>query len=120
VVQVKFRNQTQSSPDRTSGTPSSLAPLYSIDTFVADNSGWELPIDFSFFYWYDEVHSQINFDRMVFNGEVLDLSGYSADWDVERSSFFGDLIFELWIYDESVGGFVYHQRYVDLKFNMVV
>jgi uncharacterized membrane protein len=85
VVQVKFRNLTQSSPDRTSGKPSSLAPLYSINMFVADNSSLELPIDFSFSYSPDETLSRISFDRMLLNGEVLNLNGYST---VREEQFF--------------------------------
>jgi uncharacterized membrane protein len=120
VVQVKFRNQTQSAPDTFARTPSSLSPLYSVNVIVADKEAWELPVTFSFDYSYDENNSQVNFNRMMFNGATLNLNGYSATWDAEKSRFFGNLIFELWIYNDAVGGFTYHERYNDLKFNMTV
>lgn len=120
VVQVKFRNQNQSAPDTLARTPSSLPPLYSFNVIVADKETWELPVTFSFDYSYDESNSQVNFNQMMFNGATLNLNGYSATWDDEKSMFFGNLIFELWIYSNAVGGFAYHERYNDLKFNMTV
>ena len=119
-VQVKFRNQNQSAPDARARTPSSLSPLYSVNVVVADKEAWELPVTFSFDYSYDENNSQVNFNRMMFNGAALNLNWYSTTWDAERSRFFGNLIFELWIYNDVVGDFTYHERYNDLKFNMTV
>jgi len=120
VVQVKFRTQNQSAPDAFTRTPSSLPPLYSVNFLVADKESWELPVTFSFDYSYDENDSQVNFNRMMFNGAALNLNGYSATWDEEHRRFFGNMIFELWIYTDEVGGFTYHERYTDLKFNMTV
>ena len=119
-VQVKFRTQNQSAPDAFARTPSSLLPLHSFSVIVADKEAWELPVTFSFDYSYDENNSQVIFNRMLFNGAALNLDGYSATWDVEKSRFFGNFFFELWIYNDAVGGFTYHERYNDLKFNMTV
>jgi hypothetical protein len=120
MVQVKFRNQTQSTPDAFAGTPSSLSSLHNLNVIVANSETWELPVTFSFDYSFEESNSQINFNRMVFNGLELNLNGYSASWDAETNKFFGALVFELWIYNDTVGGFTYHERYSDLKFNMIV
>jgi hypothetical protein len=120
MVQVKFRTQNQSAPDSLARTPSSLPSLYSLNVVVADKETWESPVTFSFDYSYDEVNSQVIFNRLIFNGAALNLDGYSAAWDAENSKFFGNLIFELWIYNEATGGFTYHERYTDLKFNMTV
>lgn len=119
-VRVKFRTENQSAPGSLTRQPSSLPSLYNVHFFVADEEAWELPVTFSFDYSYDENNSQINFNGMMFNGAVLNLSGYSATWDEEKSRFFGNLIFELWIYNDDVGDFTYHERYNDLKFNMTV
>jgi len=119
-VQVKFRNSTQSAPDSFNRTSSSLPCLYSLNVFVADKETWELPVAFGFDYSYDSNSSQVNFSRLLFNNAQLNLNGYSASWDSNRTAFFGNLIFELWIYNDSIGGFQYHERYVDLKFNMTV
>jgi len=120
AVQVKFRTQNQSAPDTFAHTPSSLPPLYNVNFLVADKETWELPVTFSFDYSYDENNSQVNFNRMMFNGAALDLNWYSATWDAENNRFFGNLIFELWIYNADVGDFTYHERYNDLKLNMTV
>ena len=119
-VQVKFRNLTQSAPDSFNRTSSSLPPLYSVNVFVADKETWELPVTFGWGYSYDGNLSQVNFRRLLFNNAELDLNGYSASWDSNRTAIFGNLVFELWLYNDSVGGFQYHERYVDLKFNMTV
>ena len=119
-VQVKFRNQTQSAADSFNRTPSSLQSLYSINVFVADKESWELPVAFSFDYSYDENNSIVNFNRIMFDNAALNLNGYSTAWNPERNSFFGNLFFELWIYNDEVGTFTYHERFTDLKFNMTV
>jgi len=119
-LQVKFRNITQSGPDSFNRTSSSLAPLYSVNVFVSDKETWELPVTFSFDYSYDSNSSTVNFNSLTFNGAALDLKGYSTTWDSSKSVFFGNLVFELWIYNGATGGFQYHERYVDLKLNLLV
>jgi len=124
-IEVKFRNQTQSVADTFNRTPSSLPSLYSISAFVADKETWESPIAFSFDYAYSENTanaslSKVNVNNILFNGTKLDLEGFSATWDPESSGFFGYLFFELWIYNDTTGGFQYHELYTSLKFNMMV
>jgi hypothetical protein len=121
LIQLKFRNQTQSAADSFSRTPSSLLPLYSITAFVADKEKLEIPISFSFNYVqssYNDTLLQVRFIDMTFNDTVLNLSGYTAVWDAERSGFFGNLFFELWIYNSTVGALQYHERFTGLRFNM--
>ncbi len=121
-VQVKFRTAGQSAPDSFNRTSSSLPPLCSLYVFVANNDTWELPVNFSFDYSYDVNSSRVTFNRLLFNGEQLNLNGYSADrMQVgNRTTYFGNLFFELWIYNDTSMNFQYHERYVDLKFNMTV
>jgi uncharacterized membrane protein len=120
AVQVKFRTQNQSAPDSFARTSSSLPPLCNLNVILADKEAWELPVTFSFDYSYDENNSQVIFNRMIFNGAALNLNGYSAPWNAEDRRFFGNLIFELWIFNDAIGGFTYHERYNDLKLNMTV
>ena len=120
VVQVKFRTENQSAPDTFARTPSNLSSLCSVNFIVADKEAWELPVTFSFDYSYDENNSQVIFNRMIFNSAALNLNRYSAPWDDQNRRFFGNLIFELWIYNDAVGGFTYHERYNSLNFNMTV
>jgi len=117
VIEVKFRNLTQSAPDSFNRTPSSLASLYNLNFFLADNASLELPVTFSFDYTYDSAASSVFFSNLKFNNLNIDLNGYSASWDSERKVFFGALIFEIWVYNGTTNGFQYHERYVDLKLN---
>jgi hypothetical protein len=145
VVEVKFRNATQSGPDSFNRTCSSLEPLYSFNFFVPDKETWEMPISFSLDYSFDKVArtvyrnvsvsapdgnvtyqlvaeniilDRVNFSYMKLNNATLSLQGLSSDFNPHTSEFFGDLVFELWIYDAQTSSFVYHERYVHLKFNM--
>ncbi len=119
-VQVKFRNANQSAPDTFNRTSSSLPPIRSLYAFVADKEAWELPVTFAFDYSYDSASSTVNFNSLMFNGEQLNLNGYSTPWDSNGTRFFGNLIFELWVYNDTAMSFQYHERFVDLKFNMTV
>jgi uncharacterized membrane protein len=116
-VEVKFRNETQSAPDTLNQTSSSLSPLYVLDTFVADKESLEIPVNFMFHY---SINNSIeaNFDNLTVNGETLKLRGLSSSWNQQVKEFYGNLIFELWIYNGPTVGFQYTQRYVDLKLNM--
>jgi uncharacterized membrane protein len=119
VIQVKFRNQTQSAANVSA--PSNLPSLYDIDAFVADKEQWEIPIRYSFNYLqgsYNANTSQVQFLDVTFNNNVLNLNGYNAVWDDERSGFYGNLFFELWIYDGTAGPLIYHGRSTGLWFNM--
>jgi hypothetical protein len=145
VVEVKFRNQTQSGPDSFNRTYSSLEPLYSVNFFVPDKETWEMPFTFSLDYSFDEVTRTVyrsvpvynpggnvtyelvpetvtleraNFDRLRLNEATISLQGLSSDFDSQTHEFFGDLVFELWIYNATMSSFVYHERYADLKFNI--
>jgi hypothetical protein len=121
LIQVKLRNQTQSAADSFNRTPSSLPPIYSITAFVADKEKWEIPISFSFNYVqysYNETLLQVRFLNMTFNDSALNLNDYTAVWDAERSGFFGNLFFELWIYNATTSGFQFNNRSVGFWLNM--
>lgn len=127
VVQVKFRNQTQPAPTSfgpiEERVPSSLPSLFNITAFVADEEAWELPLTFSFDYGYNETLSQVEFYGLTLNDVVLDMKGYTINWDSEKRGFFGNLFFELWIYNREISDvskFQYHGRFVSLRFNMTV
>jgi len=122
VVQVKFRNETQPLPTSfgpvENRTPSNMPPLLNISTFVADEQNWELPISFSFDYEANLNRSQVWFKSLTMNNETLDLESYITTWNETRSLFFGNLVFELWIYNTQAASLSYHGRFVDLKLNM--
>ena len=122
LVEVKFRNESQPEPisfgPTESRTPSSLPSLFNISAFVADEQVWEKPLVFSFDYGYNQNLSRVEYHSMVFNDVLLDMSGYSSAWNSTRSEFRGDLLFEAWIYNTTLGDFQYHERFVSLLFNM--
>jgi len=124
LVMVKFRNQTQPAPTSfgpiENRTPSSLPSLFNITAFVADEEVWETQLTFSFDYGYNETVSQVEFYGLTLNDVVLDLEGYTINWDSEKGEFLGYLFFELWIYNSDVSEFQYHGRFVDLRLNMTV
>jgi hypothetical protein len=121
VVEVKFRNETESAPSSfgplENRTPSGLPSLFNVTAFVADEQDWELPITFSFDYSVTG-NSQVVFHSLTLNGEVLNLEGQVTAWNATENVFFGNLIFELWIYNAQATVLSYHDRFVDLKLNM--
>lgn len=118
VVEVKFRNESMSAPNSFERTPSSLPSLFSMRVFVADKEVWEERLTFSFDYGFDEAFSRVIFKSLTLNDVTLSLHGLTSEWNATTSRFYGNLVFELWIFNESSGGFMYHERFVDLKLNM--
>jgi hypothetical protein len=123
-VQVKFRNESQSMPSSFGAiedrVPSDLPSLFNVSAFVADEKSWELPVTFGFDYVFNETLVQVEFKDMTFNANTLGMNEESTLWNATTSRFYGDLIFELWLYNASTNSFGYHGRFVDLKLNMTV
>ena len=115
-VEIKFRNETQSAPDSFNQTSSSLPSLYNLTAFVANKESLEISVNFAFDFNINVL--QANFNYLQLNGETLNLQGQSSSWDPQTNQFYGNLIFELWIYNSTINGFQYNDRFVDLKFNM--
>jgi hypothetical protein len=118
LVAVKFRNQTQSGADSFNHTPSSLPALYSITAFVADEQTLESSLTFSFNYKYNRELNRIEFQSLILNDAKLNMTNYTLSWDIAKRGFYGNLFFELWIYNSTVSDFTYHGRFVGLWLNM--
>jgi hypothetical protein len=120
MVQVKFRNQTQSAPNSVNHASSSLPSIFSIPVFVADQGTWELPLNFSFNYKYKESLTQIELYNMnmTLNGVKLRMSNYTLAWNWENNGYLANLFFELWIYNAMTGSFQYHERSVGFWFKI--
>ena len=115
LIQMKFRNQTQSAPDSFNKTSSYQPYLGNISFFVADKETLELPIDVSFQYKLDEnISDQLDMQTITLNGAALNANTTTIAWDSQRKGFYGNLFFELWIFNGTVNAFQYHQRYVSL------
>lgn len=118
VVYVKFRNQSESLPNATSGTPSALPPLYEHAVFLQDGESWESALTFSF--------SGVSFDgnRSFVKSVVINDYAFEVDkeahWDNDGMDFFYQLFMELWFYnvkDEDLG---FHNRFLTLRLNVTL
>jgi hypothetical protein len=114
LLQIKFRNQTQSAPDSFNKTNSNQQSLGNVSFFVANNGTLELPIDVSFQYTADARSGRLDMQTITVNGAALSTNSTSIVWDSQKAGFFGNLFFELWIYNDTVNAFQYHERYVSL------
>ncbi len=120
-LQIKFRNQSQSAPDSFNGTYSQQ-PILTNKTFsLTDKQTWELPIDISLEYAVDEKNPKtLNMKQVVFNDANLNVENTKITWDSAGEGFYGNLLFELWLFNSTINGFQYHQRYVSLWLKMDV
>ena len=116
MVYVKFRNQTQALPNATASEPSSLAPLYVFQFFVADGDTWESLLTFKI------SDASVEGDSMFVGNVTINDTAFSVNsssmWDSENNGFYYQLFFELWLYDMASNGFKYHNRFVGLWLNM--
>ena len=117
-VEVKFRNETQSAPDTFNRTASSLPSLYNLNVVDANKESLEIPVTFAIDYTVNSNIMQVNYDSLIFNGLTLNLAGTTSVWNSQTNQFYGNLIFELWIYNSTTSNFQYNERFVDLKLNM--
>jgi len=120
LVEVKFRNLTQSAPNSFNRTSSSLPSLFSIPVFVADEGTWELPVSFSFDYGYNQTLAQLELYKMALNGVELDMHNYTITWNWKIHGFPGNLLFELWIKNTTTSSFQYHERFIGIWLNMTL
>ena len=119
LIEVKFRNQTQSAPDSFNRTRSNMASLGNISFIVANNEALQLPIDISFKYKLDGNNKdQLDMQNIIVNGFSLSVSPTTIAWDPQRFGYYGNLFFELWIFNDTTNAFQYNQRYVSLWLNM--
>jgi hypothetical protein len=114
-IQVKFRNELESAPDSFNHTRSDQPLLGAISLFAANNETVELPVDVSFQYNIDASNNgQVNVQSVTVNGATLNTNGEVVPYDSVRGGFFGNVVFELWIYNGTANDFQYNQRYVSL------
>lgn len=113
---VKLANDTQSLPDETLETPSSLPALYEYKSFISDGATWEVPLTF-----------QIN--QLTFNDNTSQLAGITINgidfpvnetsiWNAGKTGYYYNLFVELWIFNSTSGTSQYHNRFVSLILNM--
>jgi hypothetical protein len=113
---VKFRNVSEPLPNATEGVASSLPVLYAYNVFLSDGQVWEGALNFSFS---DVVFGQnvSSVGRMRVNDAWVNVDKIAV-WDDASKGFYCQLFFELWIYNATVSGFQFHNRWVGLWLNM--
>jgi uncharacterized membrane protein len=123
-VEVKFRNESEPAPTSfgpiENRTSSSLPSLFNVTAIVADETVWERLLAFSFDYVYDNESEVVRFSSLKFDDVTLDLSGKEAAWNSTRNGFYGDMFFELWLYNATANNFQYDGRFLRLWLNMTV
>jgi hypothetical protein len=115
-VYVKFGNESDPVPNGTAGLPSPLEPVFEYNVFLRNNETWEKELSFSF----DGVSFEGNICRVskvLMGGYALDVNKVAA-WNATSNAFYYQLFFELWVYNATVSGFQFHDRWVGLWFNM--
>lgn len=121
MLEMKFGNETQSAPNSFNHTNSDLPALGNLSLVVADEKTLELPLDVAFQYTLDEnISDTLNMQTITLNGAALNANATTLALNPDRGGFYGNLIFELWIYNDTAGAFQYHQRYVSLWLKMAV
>ena len=119
TIEVKLWNDVMPYLGNFNNTPVNIPSLYNLTAFVPNKSTWELPITFSFTYNVNSANSQVNFSEMTLNGAVLNLNGYSTTYRGQApKGYFGNIYFELWLYNSTIGESQYNDRYVNLPLNM--
>jgi hypothetical protein len=115
---MKFCDLNQSIDYGLNPELNTLQTVHDFTFFVEDTKSWELSVVLSFDYTFDENLTRVDYDQIVFNDFAINLNGVSSEFDIQRNGFFGNMIFELWVYNKSSNDFQYHDRSIDLKFNM--
>jgi uncharacterized membrane protein len=116
MVYVKFRNQTQPLSNASASVPSSLPPLYEFQVFIEDGRIWETQLNFTILDVSVGTNSTL-VGHLAVNDVVFEVN-CTATWDSEYEGFFYQLFFELWMYDDAVSNFQYHDRFVGVWLNM--
>jgi uncharacterized membrane protein len=116
VLEVKLRNQTDSYPNATTGTPSSLPTLYEAHFALPDNQTWETPITFTA-NSATTSETQATVQTLTINTAVFNVNK-PAQWDTNSTSFPYQLLFELWLYNPTTGKTEYNSRHVHLWLNI--
>ncbi len=116
VLEVKLRNQSDSLPDQSLGTPSSLPALYEQYIVLPDGGSWQQKLNFSL--------SNISFSGSTCSVGTINIGNdsitvtKSALWDPSQQGYYLQLFFELWIFNPGTQNLQYNNRYCGIWLNM--
>jgi uncharacterized membrane protein len=108
TVEVKFRDINQSGPNSFNHTSSSLPSLESFKVSAADGETVELPLDVSF-----QFQPTGYMDSLTLNGKTHNITT-QLEFNVQKNNYYGNLFFELWLYNQTTNSLQYHERYLSL------
>ena len=117
VIEPKFRSENQSAPDSFNHTNSDLPSLSDITVFAADNQTSQIIVDVSLQFTADGNPAQLTMQSISINGATITDSTQIA-WNTAKKGFFGNLFFELWLFNDTTNALQYHQRFVSLWIKM--
>lgn len=116
VCYVKLRNQTDPLPNETTGTPSSLAPLYEYRTLLQDSKNWTIPMTFSLsglaVSSNQSVLQNLTINNVPFNVDKI------AQFNQDNNGYYYQILIELWAYNPASEALQYQNRYVFFWLNM--
>lgn len=101
VVRVKLLNSILAGPDETSGSPSSIVPIFEFTRVLLDNETWSIP-----FVWRISNITQ-NGDSVLITGLIVNQIPFNGQLGTALSGFNFRLVFELWFYDEAAKDLVF-------------
>ncbi len=119
LIQVKFRDQAQSAPNSFNKTSSSLPSLWDIKAVVNNQENLEIPITVALIYS-GTAESSVTLTSIVINGYSVDGRSTAVYWDSGGKGFFGNLFFELWLFNNTTNSYEYNQRYVGLWLDLTI
>jgi len=117
-VDIKFGNQSDPFPDIASGNPSGLNTSYEYHVALRNGEHWNDSLEFSI--------SKASLEQNVLLVNELEINGYTFDvektaiWSSQDEGYIYRIFVELWIYDDSLNAFAFHNRFVDVALNVTV
>ena len=112
-IRTKFVTPTDQVPENKSYRFNSFPSLNEIDLIVPNQESTELPITFRMNY--APLGNGVVFSELMLNDYSLNIDNRYVE---TNGVFDGNLVFELWIYNQTTLNYQFHLRYLDLKFNV--
>lgn len=106
-IQLKFRSHQQALAESNSHTQSREPAIASFPIDMGDKEKYELPLDFSISYQYAESRSGVEIQSITLNNVAYGSNQLVLEWNSEKGGFTGNLLIELWKYDNIAGEFLY-------------
>jgi hypothetical protein len=118
MVNVKFRNETQSAPTTSNSTPSAMPTLYPYRVFLTNGGYWETNFTFSIANT-TIVGEFMTVGDITINGVDFPVNSVVA-WDSQNAGFYYQIFFELWQFNPTTNTFQYDNQSVWLWIKIAV